>query len=98
MAIKFGRPLEHRVRFTPVEQTARPATQLDLTTRPRRTRQQEWVRRMVRENVLTTDDLIWPLFIADGARGRTPVASMPGVDRLTVDEAVRDAVRAAELD
>jgi len=96
MAIKFGRPLEHR-RFTPVEQTARPATQLDLTTRPRRTRQHEWVRRMVRENVLTTDDLIWPLFIADGARGRTPVASMPGVDRLTVDEAVRDAVRAAEL-
>jgi porphobilinogen synthase len=97
MAIKFGRPLESRVRFTPVEATDRP-DQLDLTVRPRRKRQSEWIRRMVREHTVTTDDLIWPIFIADGARGRTPVESMPGVDRLTVDEAVREAVRAAELE
>jgi porphobilinogen synthase len=64
----------------------------------RRNRKSEWARRMVRENVLTTDDLIWPLFITDGANKRVPVASMPGVDRLSVDEAVREAVRAAALD
>jgi porphobilinogen synthase len=52
---------------------------------------------MVRENVLTADDLIWPLFLVDGNRTRNPVPSMPGVERLSVDEAVRDAVRAAEL-
>jgi porphobilinogen synthase len=51
----------------------------------------------VRENVLTTDDLIWPLFVVDGHNTRTPVASMPGVDRLTVDQAVRDAERAMKL-
>jgi len=96
MAIKYGRPLEHRVRFTPVEEPA-PSDRLDLTIRPRRKRQAEWVRRMVRESVLTIDDLIWPMFIVDGPRGRTPVGSMPGVDRLTVDEAVREAARAAEL-
>ena len=36
---------------------------------------------MVRENVLTTDDLIWPLFVVDGHNKRTAVASMPGVER-----------------
>ncbi len=96
MAIKYGRPLESKVRFTPVEAPTRPE-QLDLTIRPRRKRQSDWVRRMVRESVVTVDDLIWPIFIADGPRGRTPIASMPGVDRLTVDEAVREAARAAEL-
>ena len=50
---------------------------------------------MVRENVLTTDDLIWPLFVAEGRRA--PVASMPGVDRLTVDDVVREVERAARL-
>ena len=50
---------------------------------------------MVRENVLTTDDLIWPLFVAEGRRA--PVASMPGVDRLTVDDVVREVERAAKL-
>jgi porphobilinogen synthase len=94
MAIKFGRPLEAKVRFSPIEA---PRTQLDLTTRPRRNRQAEWVRRMVREHVLTADDLIWPLFLIDGERKRVPVASMPGVERISIDEAVRDAERAAKL-
>ncbi len=53
---------------------------------------------MVRENVLTTDDLIWPLFVVDGDNTRAPVASMPGVERLTVDQVVREAERAAKLD
>jgi len=68
---------------------------LDLTTRPRRNRRAEWARRMVRENVLSTDDLIWPLFVSEGRRA--PVASMPGVDRLPVDDVVREVERAAKL-
>ena len=75
----------------------RPAARLDLVHRPRRNRKAEWARRLVRENVLTTDDLIWPLFLIDGKKTRAPVAAMPGVERLSVDEAVRDAARAVEL-
>jgi porphobilinogen synthase len=97
MAIKYGRPIEAGPRLRPVETTAR-TTPLELTTRMRRNRKSEWARRMVRENVLTTDDLIWPLFIVDGAKLRVPVASMPGVERLSVDQAVREAARAAALD
>jgi porphobilinogen synthase len=97
MAIKYGRPIE--VRSRPLE-TRRPAadeTRLDLSIRPRRNRKTEWARRLVREHVLTSDDLIWPLFLIDGRNRRLAVDSMPGVERLTVDQAVRDAVRAAEL-
>ena len=98
MAIKFGRPIESRTRFTPVETNpAGKDEQLDLTVRMRRNRRSEWARRMVRENVLTTDDLIWPLFVMDGTKARTPVQSMPDVERLSVDEVARDAVRAAQL-
>ena len=90
MAIKFGRPIE--MRDAPRRQTALASTPLDLIIRPRRNRKAEWTRRLVRENVLTTDDLIWPLFVVDGTNARTPVASMPGVDRLTVDQAVSIAL------
>src|ERR1700716_2147624 len=96
MAIKFGRPIE--MRDGPRRETGLAAPALDLVVRPRRNRKAEWARRLVRENVLTTDDLIWPLFVVDGHNTRTPVASMPGVDRLTVDQAVRDAERAMKLD
>ena len=65
--------------------------------RMRRNRRAEWARRMVREHTLTTDDLIWPLFVMDGNNARTPVPSMPGVERLSVDQAVREAERAAKL-
>ncbi|HEX7790574.1 MAG TPA: porphobilinogen synthase [Afipia sp.] len=95
MAIKFGRPIE--LRDTPHRDTA-AAPSLDLTTRMRRNRKSEWARRLVRENVLTTDDLIWPLFVVDGNNLRAPIASMPGVDRLSVDQCVRDAERASRLD
>jgi porphobilinogen synthase len=95
MAIKIGRPLE-RARSSPVE--AQPPTDpLDLATRPRRNRRAEWARRMVREHVLTTDDLIWPLFLVEGTKVRAPVASMPDVERLSVDQALRAAERAAKL-
>jgi len=96
MAIKFGRPIE--MRDAPRRPTALASIPLDLAVRPRRNRKAEWARRLVRENVLTTDDLIWPMFVVDGHNTRTPVASMPGVDRLTVDQAVRDAERAMKLD
>lgn len=65
--------------------------------RMRRNRRADWSRRLVRENTLTIDDLIWPIFVIAGTGIRQPVASMPGVERLSVDEAVRDAVKAAEL-
>ena len=96
MAIKFGRPIE--MRDTPRRETALSAPNLELTIRPRRNRKAEWARRLVRENVLTTDDLIWPLFVADGHNKRTPVASMPGVDRLTVDQAGSHPQRHHRLD
>jgi len=96
MAIKFGRPIE--MRDAPRRQSALASTPLDLAIRPRRNRKAEWARRLVRENVLTTNDLIWPLFVVDGNNTRTPVTSMPGVERLTVDQAVRDAERAMKLD
>jgi len=95
MAIKFGRLLE-RSRITPV-QAEKPAERLDLAIRPRRNRRAEWARRLVREHVLTADDLIWPLFVVDGSNVRMPVDSMPDVERLSIDQAVRAAQRAAEL-
>ena len=97
MAIKFGRPIEARTRLTPVEGEAAGTERLDLPTRLRRNRRSEWARRMMRENQLSTDDLIWPLFVMDGDNKRTPVPSMPGVERLSVDQAVRAAERAAKL-
>jgi porphobilinogen synthase len=65
--------------------------------RLRRNRRTDWSRRLVREATLGVDDLIWPIFLTDGAKRRDPVPSMPGVERLTVDEAVRDVERAARL-
>ena len=92
MAIKLGRPLE-RTRPWPAESEHR----LDLAIRPRRNRRSEWVRRMVREHVLTTDDLIWPIFVVEGTNVRAQVASMPDVERLSIDQAARAAERAAKL-
>ncbi len=66
-------------------------------TRMRRVRQAEWSRRLARENRLTTDDLIWPIFVVDGENQRIPVASMPGVDRLSLDLAVAAAEEAVRL-
>jgi porphobilinogen synthase len=97
MAIKYGRPLEAKVRISPLGATA-PAKakfRLNLAVRPRRNRKTDWTRRLLRENVLTVDDLIWPLFVADDTR--SPIASMPGVERLSIDQAVGAAERAAKL-
>jgi porphobilinogen synthase len=66
-------------------------------TRLRRNRRSDWSRRLVRENALSTDDLIWPIFIIGGERKRTPVQAMPGVERLSIDLAVNAAEEAAAL-
>jgi porphobilinogen synthase len=99
MAIKFGKPLQRSIGFVPVEPDTGEAdsTPLNLTVRMRRNRRSEWARRLVREHVLTADDLIWPVFVMDGDNKRAPVASMPGVERLSVDQIAREAVRAAAL-
>jgi porphobilinogen synthase len=77
----------------PVEASAR----LSLLQRPRRNRKSEWARRLVRENSLEVSDLIWPLFLIDGADRREPVSSMPGVFRYSVDAAVEAVAHAAAL-
>jgi len=63
-------------------------------TRMRRNRHDDWSRRLTAENSLSPNDFIWPVFVVEGTGERQPVASMPGVDRLSVDmlvDAVADA-------
>ena len=73
------------------------AASLDLTRRPRRNRKADWSRRLVRENSLSVDDLIWPIFIVAGEKTRQPISAMPGVFRLSIDLAVEETKRAAAL-
>ncbi|MDI7861034.1 porphobilinogen synthase [Rhizobiaceae bacterium n13] len=65
--------------------------------RMRRNRKADWTRRLVQENRLTVDDLIWPIFIVPGSGIVEPVASMPGVNRMSVDKAVEAVKEAADL-
>ena len=65
--------------------------------RLRRNRRHDWSRRMVRENTVTADDLIWPIFVIEGQGVTEPIAAMPGVERLSTDLAVEAAQRAFEL-
>ncbi|MEO1103572.1 MAG: porphobilinogen synthase, partial [Pseudomonadota bacterium] len=65
--------------------------------RMRRLRRTEWSRRLVRENRLSVDDLIWPIFVTEGSGVREPVPSMPGVVRHSIDEVAAAAQEAAEL-
>ncbi|MFM8475291.1 MAG: porphobilinogen synthase [Planctomycetaceae bacterium] len=66
-------------------------------TRMRRNRRADWSRRLVREHELSVNDLIWPVFVVEGVGRRVPVASMPGVERYSVDVLVEQAVRAESL-
>ena len=66
-------------------------------TRLRRNRRHAWSRRLVREQRVTVDDLIWPVFVHEGQKQRTPIASMPGVDRLSIDLLVPAVGEAIEL-
>ena len=65
--------------------------------RMRRLRRHDWTRRLVAEQSLSPADLIWPLFLIDGEQRREPIGSMPGVERLTIDQAVLAAEEAARL-
>ena len=66
-------------------------------TRMRRNRRAPFARRLVRETTLTVDDLIYPVFVVDGPGKREPVAAMPGVERLGIDQLVREAEQALAL-
>ena len=59
-------------------------------TRLQRNREQPFVRRLVAENQVTADDLIYPMFIIDGNKQRSAVDSMPGIERLSVDLCVQE--------
>jgi porphobilinogen synthase len=65
--------------------------------RMRRNRKADWMRRLVQETRLTVDDLIWPIFIIDGRNKREPISALPGIERLSVDLAAREAEHAAKL-
>ena len=66
-------------------------------TRMRRMRANEFSRRLLRENILTVDDLIWPVFVLEGDNAVEPVVSMPGVERMTIDRLLPAAERCMEL-
>jgi porphobilinogen synthase len=65
--------------------------------RPRRLRRTPWIRTMVAETRLAAADLIWPIFLREGVDVAEPIASLPGVERLSVDRAARAAAEAAGL-
>lgn len=65
--------------------------------RMRRNRRTDWSRRLVSENQLSVNDLIWPVFIQEGTNQKTEIPSMPGVQRLTIDHLVAAARSAADL-
>ena len=64
----------------------------------RRNRRDAFSRRLTRETELTTNDLIYPVFVVEGRNARQPVASMPGIERLSIDELVREAEMFVELE
>jgi porphobilinogen synthase len=66
-------------------------------TRLRRNRRDVWSRNLVRESSLTAADLIWPLFVQEGQNQRTPIGSLPGVDRLSIDLMCEEVKRAVDL-
>ena len=65
--------------------------------RPRRMRRDDFSRRLMRESTLSVDDLIYPVFVLEGSGQRQPVASMPGVERLSIDLLLREAEQVHRL-
>jgi porphobilinogen synthase len=66
-------------------------------TRMRRMRYNDFSRRLMRENRLSVDDLIFPMFVTEGANRREPIASMPGIERLSLDLLLKEAQELYEL-
>ena len=67
------------------------------SARLRRNRTDDFIRRLVRENELTCNDLIYPMFIIEGTQQRTDDASMPGIERLSVDLIAAEAEKSPNL-
>ena len=85
-------------KFTPAKPAgARSVDEITGSRRLRRMRRADWSRRLVQENQLSVNDLIWPIFVIDGKKTREPIAAMPDVYRLSIDLAVKEAERAAKL-
>jgi porphobilinogen synthase len=74
-----------------------PVDEITGHRRMRRNRKADWTRRLTRENNLTADDLIWPIFLVDGTNVVEPIPAMPGVNRMSIDRAVEAARQAADL-
>ena len=70
---------------------------LDLVRRPRRNRQNAAIRALVRENRIHADDLIQPLFVKDGAGKPEAIGSLPGIERLSVKDLIKEVVQLAKL-
>ena len=81
----------------PIPASARSVDEITGGRRLRRMRKADWSRRLVQENRLTVDDLIWPIFVTEGEGVRQEIPAMPGVYRLSVDLAANEAARAAAL-
>jgi porphobilinogen synthase len=81
----------------PKNQMPRSVDEITGGRRLRRMRKADWARRLVQENHLRVDDLIWPIFLVEGEGRREAVEAMPGVFRYSVDLAVREAEKAAKL-
>lgn len=67
------------------------------SVRMRRNRKTAWIRNMVAEHRLHPSDLIWPCFVIEGQKQREAIKTMPGVERLSIDELVKEAKKAADL-
>ena len=65
--------------------------------RLRRNRKAEWSRRLVRENNLSSNDLIWPIFLREGKNIKEPIKTMPGVFRYSIDNILKELETAAKL-
>jgi len=90
----------HAIQSGRIRERTRPMAPITAPfpyARPRRLRQAPWIREMVAEVGLTPADLIWPIFVCDGDDVRQSVASMPGVERLSINLAVEAARLAADL-
>src|SRR5690554_5864987 len=77
--------------------TFQPAPRPFPLSRMRRSRKDDFSRRLMRENRLSTDDLIYPVFVLEGSQQREPVASMPGIERLSIDLLLEEAAELVEL-
>ena len=67
------------------------------STRPRRMRSDDFSRRLMRESIITTDDLIYPMFVTGGSNQKIPIESMPDIDRLSIDLLLKEAEKLVKL-